>query len=289
MTETVQLGWRIPAPSWEFFTEKVVEKHANQNVYIRISIETAIMEMLDDDELLAEAESILRECTDLQELSSSTAVLATDRYQNCDTRLCTHRIRADLKERFKTFADKHDASYGRLLAVALDVWAEGGRARRILEDVKRAFSAATNTGSTDDSIENSAVTGNDSGSTDEAVEHQFSTVAQDATNTGSTDRTPDPVKVSDAVNAVCDIESVDDTAELRMFPRSTLEDAIERAVGRADDETMELYHDSVLDQLAASEHPYINDIYITDWAREEETFWTDLEKEERLVLLRRYA
>lgn len=65
-----------------------------------------------------------------------------------------------------------------------------------------------------------------------------------------------------------------------------------RAIGRIFQFLQEQCADHRLEQLGETpvgDRIFVNDIYITDWAREEETFWTDLEKEERLVLLRRYA
>ncbi|MDS0280271.1 hypothetical protein NDI85_21030 [Halomicroarcula sp. S1AR25-4] len=243
------------------------------------------MEFLDDEGLLTEAQDLLEAHTDLSTLSSSTdAAIITDRYQGGNTKLVTHRVRADLKERFKKFADKHDAaSYGRLLAAALDTYVDGGAARRLLNDVERLVGTATTTGSTDGSVENVASTSADPGSTDESVENTLSTETKSATTSGSR---PDPMVVADAADEICD---GDGPGDLRMFPEAALESAIASAAGSDDEETYDRYRDPVLEQLNAGEHPHTDGMYITEWAREEETLWADLDKAERLILLRRWA
>jgi len=290
VTSRVQLGWRVPEKSWERFVEHVAEKHADQALYYRVEAESAMMEFLDDDGLLADAEDLLETHTDLSTLSSSTGSgIITDRYQ-CDTKLVTHRVRGDLKERFKKFADKHDAaSYGRLLAAALDTYVDGGAARRLLNDVQRLVGGATNSGSTDESVENVASATTESGSTANsvesdsgAVEASLSTATTSATSSGSTD----PMVVADAAAAV---REQDGEGDLRMFTRPILKDAIEQAAGTDDEVVYERYRDKVLDQLNAGDHPHIEAMFITDWVREEETLWADLDKAERLVLLRRWA
>jgi len=299
MMDRTQLGWRIPQSAWDRFVDAVIEKHADQDLYLRVELESAMMEFLDEDDLLAEAEEILREHTPCSELSSSTAAIATTRYQDDDTRLVTHRIRTELKERFQAFAKKHDApSYGRLLAAALDSYARGGRAQRLLTDVKRVFSGsdsgATSSGSTTDSVEDSSTETNEAGSSEGTVENSLSTAVRGATSTGSSGETgadperPDPMVVSDAVDEVLSIEGTN-ISDLFQFPRGTLDKAIARAAGAGDRETIDRYHDPVLEQLNASEHPHIDGVYITDWAREDECLWADLNKAERIVLLRRWA
>ena len=281
MTGSVQLGWRIPAETWERFVEHVATKHAEESVYIRVEVESAMMEFLDQDGILREAEELLQDYTDLRSLSSSTAVIATDRYQDSDTRLITHRIRDDLKEQFKIFADKHDArSYGRLLAAALDSYADGGRARRLLEDVKRLLARATSTGSTDESVEDSLSTtdagATNAGSTGDGKESRSSTAGEGATTTGST---PDPMVIAEAAGEL---------GELNMFPRSRLDDAIAMATGADDEATLEAYRDPVVEQLNAGEHPHQEGYYITDDYRGELNLWADLDRAERVILLRRF-
>lgn len=285
MTGSVQLGWRVPAETWERFVEHVAEKHAEESVYIRVGIESAMMEFLDQDGILREAEELLQNHTDLRSLSSSTAALATDRYQDDDTRLVTHRIRPDLKEEFKIFADKHNApSYGRLLAAALDSYSDGGRARRLLEDVKQLISTATSTGSTDESKENLRSSHEEGatnlGSTGAAVETRSSTEGGRATSTGST---PDPMVVAEAVGDIRDGDG-----KLRMFSESEVNDAIAAAAGTDDANVLEQYRGPVVEQLNAGAHPHQEELYITDEYREELNLWADLDRCERVVLLRRF-
>jgi ppGpp synthetase/RelA/SpoT-type nucleotidyltranferase len=68
--ERVHLGWRIPEDVWATFEDYVVEKHGTTAEYLRFELEAAMREYLDEDDLLHEAEDLLREYTDLQGLSS---------------------------------------------------------------------------------------------------------------------------------------------------------------------------------------------------------------------------
>lgn len=55
-------------------------------------------------------------------------------------------MNGDLKDRFRIFANEHDAaSYGRLLAAALNSYTDGGRERRILDDVERLLTGSAST------------------------------------------------------------------------------------------------------------------------------------------------
>jgi hypothetical protein len=76
---------------------------------------------------------------------------------------------------------------------------------------------------------------------------------------------------------------------LLMFERAELEEAIAEAAGADDQDMFECYHDPVLDQLNASEHPHLDGFYITEEGRNNQTLWADLDKAERTILLRRWA
>jgi hypothetical protein len=293
MTDRVQLGWRVPQDTWERFVTYVHEKHNAEGVYIRVEIEAAMIEFLDKDEILAEAEELLREEADGRGLSSST-VHATDRYQGCTTKLVNNRIRAQLKEEFKIFADKHDASsYGRLLAAALDSYVDGGRARRILEGVKRAVEDATNTGSTDGYVENSTATSvstdADRGDNDSGVETKSLIESGGATGSSSTSSVDvDPLVVENAVDELLDQYSTD-IESLKTFPQSVLDESIKTVTGQIDHELIGDYRERVLEELPAEEHPHVDEMYITEYGREEQTLWDDLDKSERIELLRRWV
>jgi len=197
----VQLGWRVPAETWDAFETFVAEKHGATAGYLRFEVECAMREYLDEDDILADAEELLEEHADLRGLSSSTALVTDDRYRGTTTRKVSHRISAGLKERFQIFADKHDASsYGRLLAAALDTYADGGRARRILDDVKRLVTGGTSTGTTTGSEESDASTATEPGTTAASEERldqlALSTDGERGTNDGSTEEIePEPRNV----------------------------------------------------------------------------------------------
>ena len=270
--ERTVLGWRVPRDVWERFEEFVAEKHGAKGPYLRFEVELAMREYLDDDELGKRAERLLKEHTDLRGLSSSTAsVVSVCRYHGADTKKIGHRINAELKERFKIFADEHDAdTYGRLLARALDSYADGGRARRILDDVERVITGGCTSDTTADSVENS----------ENEQEGEFSTHQENDTS-GIT---------ADAETA---LEIVGDLPDSDAVPARDIEEAIVRCTKATRPEefeaTQEAYWSPVVEQASLVEHPHKDDVYLTEEARENGLFWTDLEYEERLVLLRRFV
>ena len=281
MTDRVQLGWRIPADVWEQFEAYVHDKHGATGPYLRFEIECAMREYLDEDGVLAEAESLLREVADLSGLSSST-VVATDRYRGSETTKLAHRINAALKERFQGFAKDHDTSaYGRVLAAALDSYTEGGRARRILDGVKRVITGGTTSGTSDESVESVDAEATESTTIHETVDADLSTVAMSGTSGGT-----EAASVTVEPRAVMEIA---DDLPPATFPSRVLDEAIEDVVDADDPRTIEQYRDAVLDHVDAGEHPHNAGIYVTDAFREERTLWADLDRAERIVLLRRFA
>lgn len=272
--DRVRLAWRVPCGVWNRFEEHVAEKHGATEGYLRFEVESAMREFLDEDDLLAEAEELLRAHTDLRGLSSSTEVLvqAADRYDG-DTRKVHHRVHPGLKERFATFADEHDAaSYGRCLAMALDAYTDGGRARRLLADVERLVAGGDGSGTTDASVENPS----------ESSGPPLSTAAGGGATTVTTD--DDGVDVEPRHVIAAAEELPDD-----VFTREVLEKAIARTVGDGREHVVDAYRAPVLDQVNAGEHPAKDDVYITAAYREEIDLWPDMGRDERLVLLRRYA
>lgn len=254
MVERLHLGWRVDEDVWDAFERHVEEKHGVTDGYLRFELELAMREYLDEDDLLETAESLLREHTDLSGLSSSTDAIGigVERYGG-DTRPVQHRVNADLKERFQKFATKHDAGYGHLLSAALDSYSDGGRARRIIEDVEQLITDAS------------------------ALEGQPASVESDATDEASVDVDPkNVVDIADALPSDC-------------FPERQLEQTIVRVVGNGDSEAVDAYRNTVLEQIGADEHPHKEGVYITDEFRESRTIYADLELDQRIALLRRYA
>jgi hypothetical protein len=275
LTERVQLGWRVPADVWDRFEDFVYEKHGATGPYLRFELECAMREYLDDDGVLAEAEKLLKESTDLRGLSSSKPVVGTDRYHGADTRKLSHRINAELKERFQIFADKHDASsYGRLLAATLDAYTDGGRARRILEDVERLVTGGTSGGTTGESVEND-------GDSDETG---LSTAEESGTSDGTTaEIRVEPSEVVEIADTI--VEDPTNT----MIPKQLLDEKIVSIAGVSTADAIDAYREAVLNHLNADDHPHNDRVYTTEAYREEHTLWADLNRDERLVLLRRYA
>ncbi len=265
--DRAQLGWRAPVSVWERFETFVAEKHGAEGPYLRFEMERAMREWLDEDGLAAEAEALLREHTDLGGLSSSTAsAVGTTRYQG-ETRKLNHRINADLKERFAIFADEHDArSYGRALAAALDAYCDGGRARRVLDDVQRLVTGGTATGTTADGVENGGSADSDSLST-----------ADGGGPTGGVDVEPRHV-----------IEIADKLTGTDTFHEQDLERDIAEVAGEAD-EVVAAYCKPVIEQTGYTQHPGNDELYISEAQRESLDVWDDLTRPERELYLQGFA
>jgi len=292
MTERTPVGWRVPEDVWADFETFVAERHGATDAYVRFELECAMREFLDEDDLLAEAEDLLRTHTDLKGLSSSTvAGIGTDRYRGADTKKVNHRISSSLHEQFRIFADEHDAdSYGRLLASALDAYTDGGRAQRILDDVERLVTnsdGGTSSDTTNAAVENPADEQSSRDTTSATVESGLSTPA-DSGISSDTDPENVDIKARLVLGIVEELPDADALANT-VLPKSVLDDAITEVVGSTDPTVLEAYREPVLEQLDAAPHPHIEDRYVTAAWRENRTVWADMDKAERIVLLRRYA
>lgn len=268
MSDRTQLNWRVPVREWAQFERAIREKHGRLRPYTKFEIEEAMREFLDEDGLLAEAEDLLRTHTDLLELSSSTDAYGTSYSRGGATRKVTHRVSAELKERFQIFADKHEAtSYGRLLGAALRVYADGGRARRLLEDVEALVTGGTTDGSTDGSVESQS---------------------GDLSTAGDRGTTPGP-DASPDVDAALVLEIAEDLPD--QFPTDLLRKKTVAKLQSEYDELperrLEAYTDAVVNSLGVVEHPVKEGVYIPEEDREDYTVFSDLEREEKEVYLRR--
>ncbi|PSP80188.1 hypothetical protein BRC81_03070 [Halobacteriales archaeon QS_1_68_20] len=271
--DRVRLGWRVPVGVWERFEEYVAEKRPRAGPYLRFEIEEAMLEYLDEDDLLAEADELLRAHTDLSGRSSSTPAIGTGRYQGEETRKLNHRVDPGLKERFQVFADEHDAtSYGRALAAALDAYTRGGRARRILDEVERA------------------VAGADAGTTDEAVENDGSDTTESLSTADDRGAKPDADPTEQvSVEARHVIEVAERLTETDTFHEQDVKREIRAVVGD-NSHVVEAYRDTVIEQTAYVPHPAKDGLYISESFRESLTVWADIEtKAERHLYLKGFA
>jgi len=301
VTQREHLGWRVPVSVWDAFETFVVDKHGTRDPYLRFELESAMREFLDDDEILAEAEDLLRTHTDLQGLSSSTSVVATGRYSGDDTEKVQHRVSADLQERFRIFADEHEAdSYGRLLASALDSYVDGGRERRILDDVRRLV-AGEGAGTTDAADESPGTeelstspgsgsgaappdsdglsTSPGGGSTEAPAGGERSTSADGGAAVAPT---ADAVDVEDVEVEPRDVLAATDALSefTQMMPGPEIDEKIREATDASSPVEVAAYREQVLNQLGASEHPHNEAMYLTESHREEIRLYDDMDGDE---------
>jgi hypothetical protein len=292
VTDRVKLGWRIPENVWTAFETYVEEKHGSTAEYLCFELEEAMREYLDEDDILAEAEELLEEYTDLQGLSSSTEMvsIATNRYRGAETQKVQNRVNSELKERFQIFADKHDAnSYGHALAAALDSYVDGGRERRILADVERLITAGSSSGTTTDTEETHT---SDTVSGRTTDEDEVPTPEQERSSEEECGSIVEPdvvdVEARLVLAVVDELPSAENLTET-VLPHKVVEQAIVRVVEPSSEEEIQAYVDAVLEQLDAGPHPHYENRYITEAYRDSHIIWADLNRENRVRLLRRFA
>lgn len=346
MSNRVQLGWRIPREDREKFERFVEQKWGEQGLYVRVEIEQAMVEFIDSDDILAEAEARLKDHLHSQGLSSSTAGDAqADGYRvdHSDTVKLMHRVDAELKYEFAAFAQQsYNDSLGAVLARAMSAYRDGGRARRVLEDVKKLTDGGTNGGTTETGVENHVEnpsenagslstdpqSGTSSGTTPGTVEnsnHQANLISGEnldsesspasetdgqsrcgttggTTETGVENRVENsmdgqkPAKFSGRGTTPGTVENptvnkavvMDIANDFEMGPRSDLDERIRSAI---DDESLiDDYREQIVEQGALVEHPHPPEqetLFIPEDMRETATYWADLDKQTRGILLRR--
>lgn len=292
MIERVHLGWRIPEDVWDPFQSFVAEKHGATAEYVRFELESAMREYLDEDDLLAEAEDLLREYTDLQGLSSSPGVasIGTDRYHG-ETTLVQHRVNSELKERFQVFADEHDAdSYGRLLAAALDSYVDGGRERRILDDVERlltegASSVEAPQGRDESTTEASGGAGSTTGRDESPLSSDTRGASSVEADTGGDAVEVEARLVLGVLEELPDADTLADTP----LPADEVDKAIARVVNLSGDAELAAYRKAVCDQLDLSPHPHKDALLVTDAYRDGHRLYADMDREEATFALRRFV
>lgn len=287
MTRHVQLGWRVPLCEWARFERSVAQKWGKTAGYLRFELQEAMREFLDEDDLLAEAETLLQRAETLGDASSSMVDARRSRqYRGAETRKVTHRIHPKLKARFIAYAEECNASsYGRLLAVALRAYRDGGRARRILDRIERAI---TNGEDEDHPSTKTTTTDETTASTPSENTDSTNTGTPAATDTAGTTTTPTPQRTtSPTVDAATVLEIATELADHNTIPQSRIDREIARTVSDRNAPTIQAYREAVIEQLDFVEHPHVEGLYLTPAQREAMPLWADFEKAERIVLTRR--
>jgi len=285
MTVRVQIGWRVPRDEWDAFIEYVEDKWDAQGPYVRFELESAMREFLDADGDLAEAEALLRRHLQSQGLSSSTDAVPSD-LSHGDTVKLGHRINADLKDEFAKMAKEHYSdSLGAVLARAVNAYRGGGRRRRILDNVKQLVTGGTTSGSTAESDESDRSSESHAGTTGVAIESTSGTDESAQSSSGTTGGTTDDADESVVVEPQLVMDIADELPD-NGFPEQLLQATIAKTVA-GDAKTIEAYTNPVCNQKNVVKHPHKDGVYITETAREQTTYWTDLNRELRVTKLRR--
>lgn len=276
-----QLGWAVPAADWEEFLGYVDQEWGSRGPNVRFELERAMAEFIDRDGDLADTEALLRDALEVRALSSSTVSVPSRDVDPENKRKVGYRVRESLKEEFTDFVDTRlngdsatngegstsHTTYSEALRAAINAYRDGGTSRRVRDLAEAVVSGSTDAGRDGGSIEN--------GLPDETA--SVSTESESST-------TPDP-----DVEAALVLEIAEDLPD--QFPTDLLR---KKTVARLQSEydelperRLEAYTDAVLNSLDVVEHPVKEGVYIPEEDRENYTVFSDLEREEKEVYLRR--
>lgn len=148
MTTREQIGWHVPSDEWGSFTRFIDEKYGQSKRKVRREVENAMREWVDDD-VYAEIESLVDRLVSAagrtpEELSGSKSQ-GISVSSDAQTKKVQCRIDAELKAEFKRMVkEQTDKRPGMVLARALRVRREGGRAERVQKKLERIVDDAEN-------------------------------------------------------------------------------------------------------------------------------------------------
>ena len=288
VTSREGLGWRIPRSERDSFVQFVEEKWGCTDTYVRFELESAMREFLDKDDILYEAEQLLRDHLKSQGLSSSPPVIPDERTDHSDTVQLGYRVNSELKAEFAAFAKQHyDQNFGAILTRALNSYRDGGRRRRVLEKIHHLVTSGIAPDTTTDADENADhMSRGDESLNQESPQSGGS--AENLLNSQSLpDQYPDTATPSDD-NADVDAMAVSEIAGKLgdCFTREELMQAIAKTQD-GNPETIELYTEAVTAYENVVEHPANDALFIPEEKRAEITVYSDLDLEERAEKLRK--
>jgi len=273
------LGWAIPSDDWEKFVAYVTDEWGENTEHVRFALERAMIEFLELDDDLAEAERLLRDHLDVRGLSSSTAEALKRDVDPEDKLKIGVRVRDVLQDRFRSFVAEEfnggktaryatytqsHTTYGEALTAAINEYRDGGAGRRLksfAEDIVAGRDRSSNL------VENP----------DESNDDLSTANATSITDGGPT------------VQADVVLDVADDLTD--GFHVADLDDAIEEHAadehGELSDDLLDEYREAVIEEKPVVEHPGSDGVYITEEERAKMTVWEDLNKETRVARLRR--
>lgn len=140
MSERVMASARIATEIVALHECNVQEKHATDSLYKGIEAEMAIREFLDEDDFAAIEERLRDRCTSVgcstAKIKSSVAGVSSE-----EKKMVQWRIRSELKEELKAYAEAHDKTYSSVFGLAIREYWENSRADRIEQLVDRLETA----------------------------------------------------------------------------------------------------------------------------------------------------
>ena len=273
------LGWAIPSDDWGKFVDYVTEEWGENTEHVRFALERAMIEFLELDDDLAEAERLLRGHLDVRGLSSSTAEVLKREIDPENKRKIGIRVRDVVQDRFRSFVAEefnggHTAryatyteshtTYGEALTAAINEYRDGGAGRRLKSFAEDIVAGRERSSDLVESLDES--------------DSDLST----ANATSITEEQP-------SVRAEIVLDVVDDLPN--GFPDAALVDTIEDHAasehGELSEDLLDRYREAVLDEKPVVEHPGHDGVYISEQERAKMTVWQDLNKETRVARLRR--
>ena len=273
------LGWAIPSDDWGKFVDYVTEEWGENTEHVRFALERAMIEFLDLDDDLAEAERLLRGHLDVRGLSSSTAEVLKREIDPENKRKIGIRVRDVVQDRFRSFVAEefnggHTAryatyteshtTYGEALTAAINEYRDGGAGRRLKSFAEDIVAGRERSSDLVESVDESS--GDHSTANATSITGEEPSVRADV--------------VLDVVGDLYD-GFTDDLLD------ETIREHAANEHGELSEELLDRYREAVIDEKPVVEHPMKDGLYISNEERANITAWEDLTKETRVARLRR--
>ncbi|MFB6188362.1 MAG: hypothetical protein ABEI57_00620, partial [Halapricum sp.] len=152
---------------------------------------------------------------------------------------------------------------------------------RILDDVKRVITAESSVDARSGAKESASGNVGTESSVDASTSAEESAVSTDGGEASTT--------TVEAENVLAIVNELPDNLADTTLPQQIVDEKIVQVVEDGDSEVVEAYRESVLSQVNAEPHPHRGHLYITEEYRESHDLYADMDRDEREVMLRRYA
>lgn len=285
-TQTDYLNWYVPQNVWDLFEGYIAKNHVKTGIYYRFELEQAMKKYADIGGSNYNPRQLLRKHTDLLD-DSSTDVSIEPLFDLNDSETTKVRrpVRSDIKETFQRWVDENsDYSYGKALSRAIIEYLTTLESQ-ILNDIilNQKSSSMSKDIAVESIVENTTLS-------EAEVYSRLTNLSIDERSGHRSMSTEMLTKIRNKLYSKLKIDEIDEVTG--MIASDVIKSTIQSATGYRDCDN---YIEQVCDMLNLVPHPdpkYKNQ-YVTESRakeiRNELTLWDDLNRDEKIVLLRRWS